>query len=190
MYLSYWDENDEGQRIPFTKNMGFNSAAMELASDSFFRKCYTEMNSFVNFEAWICELFGFGGRGETKAEYESRIQKEERRRIESEARSVAENHNTEIDSITFIQAVKDEIRTIADQRSVWDSGECRAERYGACLSEGCTNTFYEDNDFEGGRFESRISNLHDILDWLARYCPLLWAQWEEIQKTVIEDEEE
>lgn len=110
----------------------------------------------------------------------------ERKRMEGLAGEVARKHGVSVDSLAFIAAVEEEIAGVEDRRGAWDSGEARAERMAACTmalgSARGAEVYYDDNNFEGGRFSDRLGTLHGILEWLAAECPLLWAKHQEGQQ--------
>jgi hypothetical protein len=110
----------------------------------------------------------------------------ERKRMEGLAGEVARKHGVTVDSLAFIDAVKEEIAAVEDRREAWDSGEARAERMAACVmslgSARGAEVYYDDNNFEGGRFSNSLGTLYGILEWLAAECPLLWAKSQEGQQ--------
>lgn len=110
-----------------------------------------------------------------KAETEER-----RKRLEKSASEFASRNGVTFGTMEFVHEVQRHINHIRDQRSSWNSGEARMERFGACMVSGAgSDVFFDDNNFENGRFSGRECDLEEIFEWLRDQCPLLMAQYQE-----------
>ena len=119
----------------------------------------------------------------TNEESDSYEREEKRKAMESFAGQFAHSHNVGVNSMEFIHAIHVELGRVRDQQEHWNSGEARMERMGACIAElGSaygSEIFFDDNNFENGRFGEHTTTLSDLLDWLGEACPLLMAQYAE-----------
>ena len=50
------------------------------------------------------------------------------------------------------------------------------QRAAACRFTGSMDTYYDDLNYENARFDARLDNLVDVLEWLEENCPLLMRQ--------------
>jgi preprotein translocase subunit SecE len=102
-----------------------------------------------------------------------------RQELEEAAKSLASKYKVKVGSFEFIKAVRKEMRELDRQRESWNNPEARAERYAECSLMGIRDIFFEDNDFENGRFDTRGDTIDGIWEWLESSCPLLIAQYRE-----------
>lgn len=129
----------------------------------------------------------------TSDQFEKEERERERRRLEGLAAQLAASYGCNPTTLDFLQAVRKEKCKLRSRRDDWRNQEARMERWGACYAElgsaRGSEVFFEDGDFEEGRFENRLRDLEDIERWLACNCPLLWALWGEYLHTEGEDED-
>ena len=113
-----------------------------------------------------------------KADYLEKKAEAERQNLESAAANFARKHKTGGVNVLFIQKVYEELENQKGKQSDWNSGERRAERYATCAASGCRDSFWEDNDYENGKFDAAQDKLYDILNYIQEHLPLLWAKYE------------
>jgi hypothetical protein len=71
---------------------------------------------------------------------------------------------------------------IRGEQEHWNNPEVRAEQWAACMYSGAgRDVYFDDLNFENGRYEGRRDTIHDVMDWLGENCPLLMAQYRESQ---------
>lgn len=184
-----WDYSPRGEMRESRKDTTLREVLADLWHDRWGEDQFDEINSLDDVRcSWQDAL----SEGDCYAvsllppdEDEAQQKDAQRKRMEGLAGEVARQHGISVDSLAFIAAVEEEIAAVEDRREAWDSGEARMERMGACVmslgSARGAEVYYDDNDFEGGRFSNRLSTLHGILEWLASECPLLWAKHQEQQ---------
>lgn len=129
----------------------------------------------------------------TVEESEKRERDEKRKKMESYASQFAYSHNVGVNSLEFIEAIHNELERVASEREHWNNPEVRMEQWAACLYAGVgSEVYFDDLNFENGRYDSRKTTLHDLLDWLGEACPLLMAQWNErraVEMIMFEEED-
>lgn len=115
--------------------------------------------------------------------WEKEEQERKRLHLERAAANLAARHDVEPCTLEFLQAIEKERRRLDDKRDDWRNPEARMERWGACAMElgsaRGSEVFFEDNDYMEGGWGSENQELDEIEEWVSRYCPLLWLQWEE-----------
>jgi len=79
----------------------------------------------------------------------------------------------------FIDVIERELNGIDYEQERWNDGEIRAEQWAAHMHMGSRDAYFDDLNFENGRYENRRDKLVGILEWISLNCPLLWAQHEE-----------
>jgi hypothetical protein len=122
----------------------------------------------------------------TRDEFDVYQREERRKRVEEYASEVASAHNVRVGTPEFIKALREEIDEVGDCRERWNNPERRMEEWAAHRYAGNSyETYFDDLNFENGRFESRLDALREVWDWLEQYCPLLMARMmeESLQET-------
>lgn len=113
-------------------------------------------------------------------EYRKYDAEQRRKELESFASDFARSHNIQSNSLDFIAAVEDEIHRIELDKEGWNNPEVRMEEWAACRYAGVgSDVYFDDLNFENGRFDTKLNKLNGILTWLSEQCPLLWAQYQE-----------
>jgi hypothetical protein len=116
----------------------------------------------------------------TAESHEAMLAEERRQELEEYAKAFAAKHKKRLGTLDFIAAVEDAVAEVRRQRDQWNNPERRMEEWGACLHAGVgSSVYFDDLNFENGRFGSRIDNLEGIFEWLQQECPLLMAKYEE-----------
>lgn len=119
----------------------------------------------------------------TVEQYEAMKADEERRRLEKVATKIAKAAKVGIDSLAFLRVVDEHITRAEQEQADWNDGETRAEQWAACMHSGAgQSTYFDDLNFENGRYSSYVNDLQAIKNWLAEQCPLLFAQYNEQQR--------
>lgn len=132
-----------------------------------------------------CTFFG------TPEEYNKKQQDERRRELEQSAKDIAYKHGVKVDSLEFLKAVQKELREVQYSQEEWNNPEVRMEEWAACRYAGVgADVYFDDLNFENGRYESRIDHLHGIMEWVSENCPLLWAKFENDRLNEKDDDEE
>lgn len=122
-----------------------------------------------------CNLAFFG----TEEEYDKEESERKRKELDVAAKKFAATSKTAIGTFDFIRRLEEEIELVRRDQEIFNSGECRMERYADYSYAGSASSFWEDNDFENGRYSGHIENLESIMEWLRGECPLLMAKYEE-----------
>jgi hypothetical protein len=102
-----------------------------------------------------------------------------RQALEQAAGEFAAKHHVKPGTFDFIRAVKKAIRRVERERDTWNDGETRMEQWAAHMYCGSREAYFDDLNFENGRYASRLDNLRGILEWLDEACPLLMASYRE-----------
>jgi hypothetical protein len=105
---------------------------------------------------------------ETQEAYHTRRADERRRKLEDTAKRLAARFNVRVDSMEFIAACHSELERFSDYRQ-------GMREDGLCIGYGVT---YEQWSDERNASYSDTEEIHELLDWLASECPLLWAKYE------------
>lgn len=125
-----------------------------------------------------CEDMFFG----TVKEYDEMKREERREELESTAKELAAKFKVKLSSLEFIEKLHEAIDGVRDDQEQWNNPERRAEEWAACMySGGGSDVYYDDLNFENGRYNDRINDYYDILDWLREECPLLMCKYEEMK---------
>lgn len=118
----------------------------------------------------------------TKETYEKRKREKRREELESTAKELAAQFKVKLSSLEFIEKLHEAIRGVEYGREEWNNPERRAEEWAACMYSGVgSDVYYDDLNFENGRFSERMDEYYDILEWLEEECPLLMCKYEEMK---------
>lgn len=118
----------------------------------------------------------------TKEQYEKHERERRREELESAAKELAAKFKVKLSSLDFIEKLHEAIRGVEYQQESWNNPERRAEEWAACMySGGGSEVYYDDLNFENGRYHNRIESYYDILEWLEEECPLLMCKYEELK---------
>lgn len=130
-----------------------------------------------------------GFYGGTIAEYEEMKREQRREELEGMAKELAAKFRMKLSSIQFIEKLNEVIDGVKNDRDDWNHYERRAEEWAACMYSGAgSDTYFDDLNFENGRYDNRINDYYDILEWLREECPLLMCKYDE--KKLREENEE
>lgn len=122
-----------------------------------------------------------GGVGELMTVEEMKKEEVERRRksLESTAAMFARQCGHKVGTREFVIAAHEALRDVQHRRERWNDGETRMEQWAACRFAGVgADVYYDDLNFENGRFNAQSEKLQEVLDWLEEVCPLLMRQFE------------
>lgn len=116
----------------------------------------------------------------TEEEQERREDEQRRRELEGAAKAFAARKKLRMDTFEFIRAVEEELARVSYRRERWNDGETRMEEWAAHMySGGGRESYFDDLNYENGRFADESDALRGILDWLTVECPLLMCKYEE-----------
>lgn len=114
----------------------------------------------------------------------AQVQKEEqdrrRKSLEQTAAQFAYQCGHKVGTREYILAAYRAIDGVRYERERWNDGETRMEEWAACRYAGVgSDVYFDDLNFENGRYASRLNRLGEVLDWLEEVCPLLMRQIEQ-----------
>lgn len=104
---------------------------------------------------------------ETPQQYEERRCEEKRKKLECEARRLAAKYKVEVNSPQFLDACMQELERL-------DSYREGMREDGLCIGWGVTPEQWQD-EFNESQGDS--SQVHEIMNWISQYLPLLFARW-------------
>ncbi len=122
-----------------------------------------------------------GGVGELLTIEDMKKETIERRRKELEhtAANFACQCGHKVGTREYVLAAYRALEDVQYERERWNDGETRMEQWAACQFAGVgSDVYYDDLNFENGRYANRMDKLQDVLDWLEEVCPLLMRQVE------------
>jgi len=122
-----------------------------------------------------------GGVSRLYTDDEAHTERLERTRVtlESTAAGFAAQCGHKVGTKGYVLAARKALAGVAYQRERWNDPEVRAEQWAACsYSGGGSSVYFDDLNFENSRYDSRLSGLQGVLDWLEQACPLLMRQME------------
>ena len=138
-----------------------------------------ELGEFYGGEFDYDPLIFFG----TAEERKRRDAEKRRKELEGLASQIAHEYNVGINTLEFLSVVEKQIANIGYEQEQWNNPEIRMEQAAACYhalgSARGQEVYFDDLNFENGRYNSYRDDLEGILEWIGENCPLLWAQHEE-----------
>lgn len=114
-----------------------------------------------------------------KQEYEEKIREETRKTLEGSAASFSAKHKTGGINVLFLTILQEEIDNIESSRESFNDPEAKMERLGRCGSN--RSSFYDDQEYENGRYDAKVDALVNIQQWVKDNLPLLWARYQEVR---------
>ncbi len=116
----------------------------------------------------------------TVAEAEKEKQDRRRKELEATAANFAAQCGHKVGTREYVLAARKAIRGVRHERDRWNDGETRMEQWAACRYAGVgSEVYFDDLNFENGRYGNRLDRLGDVLNWLEEVCPLLMRQMEQ-----------
>jgi len=107
----------------------------------------------------------------------------ERRACEKLAARIVQQYNVKPNTMEFISAVYQHYETIMQKEYRFQHDpEVRAERWAEASFQGCSSSFWEDNDYSAGIHLNASEELERLIRYLHRTFPLLVAKWNARQK--------
>lgn len=136
-----------------------------------------KINTLQEFAHAITDLYDEqAARVFTAADYEKHKAEEERKQLEQSAKSFAHSFGAQVNTMEFVQGVKERLERVRANREAFNGGEQQMERWAECRAVGVgAEGFHFDGNFQNGRYNYDIQQLEAILAWLERECPLLMA---------------
>jgi len=129
--------------------------------------------------SWINE--GDDGYVQTLEKYQTNIAECTRQKMESVATKYARKWNVTAGSLTFVQELNAQRNIINDKLERFNNEENRAERWAAHTYYGNTHEFFNNEEYDTGKYYEVLNELDLIETWLYQNCPLLMACVEEQQ---------
>lgn len=120
------------------------------------------------------DYLDYGGLIETEAQFHARKADEQRQKLEGVAKQLAARFNVRVDSAEFIAACHSELERFSDYRQ-------GMREDGLCIGYGVN---YEQWSDERNASYGDTEQIHELLDWLASECPLLWAKYENSKASI------
>lgn len=116
----------------------------------------------------------------TVAEMEQEEKDRRRKSLEQTAADFAAQCGHKVGTREYVLAARRAIEDVRYERDRWNDGETRMEQWAACRYAGVgSDVYFDDLNFENGRYASRLNRLGEVLDWLEEVCPLLMRQIEQ-----------
>ena len=132
-----------------------------------------------------------GGVGPLMTPAQVQKEKQDRRRkeLETTAANFAAQCGHKVGTREYVLAAYRAIDGVRYERERWNDGETRMEQWAACRYAGVgSEVYFDDLNFENGRYGNRLDRLGDVLDWLEEVCPLLMRQIEQERVAAGSDE--
>ena len=123
-----------------------------------------------------------GGVGElmTIEDMEKETIDRRRKELEHTAANFACQCGHKVGTREYVLAAYKALEDVQYEHERWNDGETRMEQWAACQFAGVgSDVYYDDLNFENGRYANRMDKLRDVLDWLEEVCPLLMRQIEQ-----------
>lgn len=117
----------------------------------------------------------------TQDEYREQENERLRYSLEKGASQLAKEFGHSVGTFGFIKGLEALIEGVEAQQEQWNSGERRMEEWAGCVAAGCSNSYFDDLNFENGRYAARIDRYYEMMEWLREECPLLMCKWEEMK---------
>lgn len=116
----------------------------------------------------------------TVEEMEKEEQDRRRKSLEQTAADFAAQCGHKVGTREYVLAARRAIEDVRYERDRWNDSETRMEQWAACRYAGVgSDVYFDDLNFENGRYASRLNRLGEVLDWLEEVCPLLMRQMEQ-----------
>lgn len=145
---------------------------------------FSGMKSLNDVSEMFCEFCECedGGVGPLMTVKDVEKEKQDRRRkeLETTAANFAAQCGHKVGTREYVLAARKAIRGVRYERDRWNDGETRMEQWAACRYAGVgSDVYFDDLNFENGRYGNRLDRLGDVLNWLEEVCPLLMRQMEQ-----------
>jgi hypothetical protein len=99
--------------------------------------------------------------------------------MERVAQAFASSCKHGMGTLKFLRALELAIGDVREQRAQWNKPEVRMEEWAAHMYAGSRDAYFDDLNFENGRYANRIDNLQLVWDYIERKFPLLMMQYRE-----------
>ena len=128
----------------------------------------------------------------TAAEAKAKQLEDRRKELEHTAAAFAAQCGHKVGTREYVLAAYEALEDVRYERERWNDGETRMEQWAACRFAGVgSDVYFDDLNFENGRYANRMDKLRDVLDWLEEVCPLLMRQMEQEKvASAVDDEDE
>ena len=156
---------------------------------------FSGLQSLNDVSSMFCEFCECedGGVGPLMTPAQVQKEKQDRRRkeLETTAANFAAQCGHKVGTREYVLAARKAIRGVRYERDRWNDGETRMEEWAACRFAGVgSEVYFDDLNFENGRYGNRLDRLGDVLNWLEEVCPLLMRQMDQEMVAAGSDEYE
>ena len=153
----------------------------------------SDINRLGDVSSMFCDMREGDGGGVwclcTAAEAKAKQLEDRRKELEHTAAAFAAQCGHKVGTREYVLAAYRALEDVQYEHERWNDGETRMEQWAACRFAGVgSDVYYDDLNFENGRYANRMDKLQDVLDWLEEVCPLLMRQMEH-QGAVAGDDE-
>lgn len=101
-------------------------------------------------------------------------------RMEAAAQRFAAQCGKKMGTMAFLKALDEAVNGVKDRREQWNNPERRMEEWAAHMYAGGGNeTYFDDLNFENGRFDGQLDDLSEVYSYIERKFPLLMMQYKE-----------
>jgi hypothetical protein len=105
------------------------------------------------------------------------------REMEKAANQFAAGCKYKLGTIGFLRELERAIGRAEDQKERWNNSEVRHEEWAACRYAGVSSdVYFDDLNFENGRYSDRIATLEEVWKFIEQKFPLLMMRYQEIKR--------
>ena len=101
------------------------------------------------------------------------------RRMQDAAASFASKYKVKPGTLEFLKALRKAVRQVKSRRDSWNDGETRAEQWAAHMYGGSSEAYFDDLNYENGRFSEQLTGLRELWDYCEGAFPLLMVRYRE-----------
>ena len=144
---------------------------------------FSELNSIADVSSMFCEVREGDDCGVwmlcTEEQMIKHEREERRKKLEATASQFASQCGHPVGSREYVLSAREAIANVRYERERWNDGETRMEQWASCQFAGVgSSVYFDDLNFENGRYANRLERLEEVLEWLEEVCPLLMRQIE------------
>lgn len=108
-------------------------------------------------------------------------------KIEQSAQQFADSCGLKLGTKEFIKALAKAVKRVRSQREHWNNPERRMEEWAAHqFSGGGSETYFDDLNFENGRYEDILFSLEEVWQFLERKFPIMMLRYKESKARRVE----
>jgi hypothetical protein len=95
------------------------------------------------------------------------------RRMEAAVQEFAASRGVGLGSKAFLLAIRDAVRGVKEERERWDDHETRMEEWANHMHSWSRDAYFDDFNFENGRYDSRTATLSEVWAYVQKKFPLM-----------------